>query len=95
MALNSTGSVPQAAGGYAVQVTAQRSEAEAMAAFRSLQARYPQQLRGRRAFVRRADLGSRGVYYRALIGPFASADQAASVCSSLKAAGGSCLIQRN
>ncbi len=94
MALNSpaaTGPV----GGYAVQVTAQRSEAEALAAFRSLQARYPQQLGGRRVFVRRADLGARGVYYRALIGPFASADQATSLCSSLKAAGGTCLIQRN
>jgi hypothetical protein len=99
VALNSANSAPeaaaQAAGGYAVQVTAQRSEAEAMAAFRSLRARYPQQLASRRVFVRRADLGAKGVYYRALVGPFASADQAASLCSSLKAAGGSCLIQRN
>jgi cell division septation protein DedD len=95
MALNSPNAAPETGGGYAVQVTAQRSEADAMAAFRSLQARYPQQLGGRRAFVRRADLGAKGVYYRALIGPFASADQAANLCSSLKAAGGSCLIQRN
>ena len=44
---------------------------------------------------RRADLGAKGVYYRALVGPFASAEQASSLCSSLKAAGGSCIIQRN
>lgn len=82
-------------GGYAVQVTSQRSEAGAQAAFRSLQARFPKQLGGQHAFVRRADLGAKGVYYRALIGPFASAEKAASLCSSLKTAGGSCLIQRN
>jgi cell division septation protein DedD len=86
---------PAAAGGYAVQVTSQRSEAEAQAAFRSLQAKYPQQLGGHRAVFRRADLGAKGIYYRALVGPFASAEQAERLCSSLKAAGGNCLIQRN
>jgi hypothetical protein len=100
MALNSsTGTLaagaPERSGGYAVQVTSQRSEAEAQEAFRSLQAKYPQQLGDRHAFVRRADLGAKGVYYRALIGPFASGQDAVSLCSSLKAAGGSCLIQRN
>lgn len=86
---------PSAGGGYAVQVSSQRSEAEAQAAFRSLQARYPQQLEGRHAIVRRADLGAKGIYYRALVGPFASAEQAAGLCSSLKAAGGNCIIQRD
>jgi SPOR domain len=101
MALNgATGALPEGApersgGGFAVQVTSQRSEAEAQAAFHSLQAKYPQQLGDRHAFVRRADLGAKGVYYRALIGPFASGADAVSLCSSLKAAGGSCLIQRN
>ncbi len=100
MALNaSTGALPESAaergGGFAVQVTSQRSEAEAQAAFRSLQAKYPQQLGDRRAFVRQVDLGAKGIYYRALIGPFASGADAVSLCSSLKAAGGSCLIQRN
>lgn len=87
---------PTAAGGsYAVQVTSQRSEAEAQAAFRGLQAKFPRELGGHRAVFRRADLGAKGVYYRALVGPFASAEQATSLCNSLKAAGGSCLIQRN
>ncbi len=36
-----------ATGSYAVQVSSQRSEAEAQAAFRSLQAKYPNQLGGR------------------------------------------------
>lgn len=86
---------PSGAGGYSVQVSSQRSEAEAMAAFRSLQAKYPQQLGNRRAVIRRADLGARGVFYRALVGPFASGEDATRLCSSLKAAGGGCIIQRD
>lgn len=86
---------PARGGGYAVQVSSQRSEVEAEAAFRSLQAKYPQQLGGRHVLVRRADLGAKGIYYRALVGPFASAQEAASLCSSLKAAGGNCLLQRD
>ncbi len=83
------------AGGYAVQLTSQHSESAAQAAFRSLQSRYPNQLGGREPILRRADLGSKGVYYRALVGPFASMEEAAGMCSSLKAAGGSCIVQRN
>ncbi len=86
---------PSSSGGYSVQVTSQRSEADAQAAFRALQAKYPNQLGGREVVVRRADLGAKGIYYRALVGPFASAEAAAGMCSSLKAAGGNCLVQRN
>ncbi len=84
-----------AGGGYAVQVTSQRSEAEAQAAFRTLKAKYPSQLAGREPIIRRADLGDKGTYYRALVGPFASAEEAAGICSGMKAAGGSCIVQRN
>jgi cell division septation protein DedD len=86
---------PMASGSYVVQVSSQRSEADAKASFRALQSRYPNVLGGRQSMVRRADLGSKGVYYRTLVGPFASSDQAAAFCSSLKAAGGQCLIHRN
>jgi hypothetical protein len=82
-------------GGYAVQVASQRSESDAQASFRALQAQYPNVLTGQSHFVRRADLGSRGVYYRAMVGPFGSAGDANRFCSNLKAAGGSCIIQRN
>jgi hypothetical protein len=84
-----------AAGGYAVQVTSQRSEAEAQTAFRELQAKYPGQLANHQPMIRRADLGDKGTYYRAMVGPFGSAEAAASLCSSLKAAGGSCIVQKN
>jgi SPOR domain len=69
------------ASGYAVQVTSERSESRAQAAFRSLQAKYPNQLGGHQPIIRRADLGAAGIYYRALVGPFASAEKAAKLCS--------------
>jgi cell division protein FtsN len=86
---------PVLGSGYAVQVTSERSESGAQAAFRALQAKYPNQLRGRQATIRRADLGAGGIYYRALVGPFASAEKAAKLCSGLKAAGGDCIILKN
>jgi hypothetical protein len=86
---------PAAGSGYAVQVSSQRSEAEAQSAYRALQAKYPQQFGSRHVVFRRADLGEKGIYYRALVGPFATAEQASGFCSSLKAAGGSCFTQRN
>ena len=82
-------------GGYAVQVSSQRSEAEAEAAFRGLQAKFPKQLGGRQALIHKVDLGAKGTYYRAMVGPFANASEAGELCSGLKAAGGQCLIQRN
>ena len=96
---NATGAAaitqPALGRGYAVQVTSERSENRAQAAFRSLQAKYPSQLSGREPIIRRADLGAAGVYYRALVGPFASGEMAAKLCSGLKAAGGDCIIQKN
>jgi len=78
-----------------VQVASQRSEADAQASFKSLQQKYPSVLGGYQVIVRRADLGDKGVYYRAQVGPFATAEQANEMCSSLKSAGGQCIVQRN
>ncbi len=87
---------PVATGGsYAVQVSSQRSEEEAQSSFRDLQTKYPNLLGGRTPIIRRADLGAKGIFFRAMVGPFASADQATELCSNLKAAGGSCLVQKN
>lgn len=80
---------------YAVQVASQRTEAEAQAAFKVLQNKYASQLGGKPHFIYRVDLGAKGTYYRAMIGPYASANEATEICSSLKAAGGQCIIQRN
>ena len=82
-------------GSYLVQLSSQRSEAESQAAYRSLQAKYPSQLGGRTVIVKRVDLGDKGVYYRAMVGPFASSGDANQFCSELKAAGGQCTVQQN
>jgi hypothetical protein len=66
-------------GAYAVQLTSERSAAEAHASFRALRAKFPNQLGGREPIVRRTDLGAKGIYYRASIGPFVSMKAAASV----------------
>ena len=80
---------------YSVQISSQRSETEAQASFRSLQGKFPNLLGDRQPTIRRADLGEKGIYFRTMVGPFASADQAKEFCGSLKSAGGQCVVQRN
>jgi hypothetical protein len=82
-------------GNYLVQVSSQRSEADAQAALRSVQSRYSSVLGDRQVVIRRAELAGKGTYYRAMVGPFSSRDQAVQLCSSLKAAGGDCVVQSN
>lgn len=83
------------AGAYVVQVASVRTEAEAQATIKSMQAKYSAVLSGQRSSVRRADLGDRGIYYRAQIGSFGSRDDAVKLCEALRAAGGDCMVQRN
>jgi cell division protein FtsN len=86
---------PASYGGYVVQVSSERSDAEAQASFKILQSKYPNVLGGRSPLIRRVDLGEKGVVYRAQVGPFDTVDQAKQLCGSLKAAGGHCIVQRN
>ncbi|MCK1517443.1 SPOR domain-containing protein [Bradyrhizobium sp. 190] len=82
-------------GGYLVQVSSQKNEADAQASYRALQGKFPSVLGPHSSLVKRVDLGEKGVYYRAFAGPFGSSEEAAQVCSSLKSAGGQCFVQRN
>jgi len=82
-------------GGYLVQVSSQRNEADAQASYRALQGKFPAVLGSRAPVIKRADLGDKGVYYRAMVGPFGSPDEASQFCGSLKSAGGQCVVQRN
>jgi hypothetical protein len=86
---------PPIGGGYLVQVASKRSEAEAQAAYRALQAKFPAVLGLRSPLITRTDLGDKGVYYRVTIGPFDTADAAEQVCGDLKMAGGQCVVQGN
>jgi hypothetical protein len=83
------------AGGYMVQVSSQKNEADALSSYRVLQGKFPTVLGSRSASVRRADLGDKGVVYRAVVGPFGSSDEASQFCGNLKTAGGQCVILRN
>jgi cell division septation protein DedD len=82
-------------GHYVVQVSSQRSEADAQASYKALQQKYASVLGGHDPIIRRADLGDKGTFYRAQVGPFATMDEATQLCNSLKSAGGQCIIQRN
>ncbi|HEY9211754.1 MAG TPA: SPOR domain-containing protein, partial [Ancylobacter sp.] len=84
-----------AAGGFFVQVASARSEADAQTAWRAAQSKYPGVLNGQTVAFRRADLGDRGIYYRAQVGPFGSREDANGLCQSLRAQGGDCMVQRN
>jgi hypothetical protein len=86
---------PATSGGYLVQVSSQRSEADAQASYKALQGKFPSVLGSRSPLIKRADLGDKGVYYRAMVGPFGSSEEASQFCGSLKSAGGQCVIQRN
>ena len=93
-----TQTAPSAAasgGGYLVQVSSQRNEADAQASYRALQGKFPAVLGSHAPLIKRADLGDKGVYYRAMVGPFGSPDEASQFCGSLKTAGGQCVVQRN
>jgi hypothetical protein len=85
---------PAESGGYVVQLSAVRSEADAQTAFRQLQAKYPV-LSGRQPLIRRKDQGERGIFFAAQIGPFGAKSDADQLCEQLKTAGGSCFVQRN
>jgi len=82
-----------ASGGMLVQVSSQRSEDAAQATFRDLQSRYPGILGPYQVDIQRADLGDRGIYFRARVGPFPPGD-AQRLCDDLKAAGGDCILSR-
>ena len=82
-------------GGFVVQVSSQKTEADAQASYKALQGKFPSVLGSRAPLIKRADLGEKGVFFRAMVGPFGTRDEAVQVCTNLKTAGGQCVIQSN
>jgi hypothetical protein len=80
--------------GYLVQLSSQRSEEQAIAAFDGLKQRFPSLLGNHNPNIQRADLGDRGVYYRVRVGPMADQTVATQFCEQLKSSGGSCFVTR-
>ena len=94
VSITPAGGAAATGGGYLVQVSSQRNEADAQASYRALQGKFPGVLGSRGPVIKRADLGEKGVYYRAMVGPFGSTEEAAQFCGTLKTAGGQCVVQR-
>jgi hypothetical protein len=88
-------SIGTGGGGAYVQVSSQKSEADARASFRALQGKYAGILGSRTASIHKADIAGKGIFYRAMVGPFASGEEATQFCVNLKSAGGQCVVQRN
>jgi cell division septation protein DedD len=78
-----------------VQVSSQKTEADAQASYRALQGKFGNVLGTRAPVVKKVDIPEKGVFYRAFAGPFASQEEAVQMCTSLKTAGGQCFVQRN
>jgi cell division septation protein DedD len=60
-----------------------------------MQGKFPNLLGNRQVVIRRKDLGDKGTYFGAQVGPFASRGEANQLCDNLKTQGGSCLVQKN
>ncbi|CAI9398553.1 hypothetical protein ANOBCDAF_00086 [Pleomorphomonas sp. T1.2MG-36] len=86
---------PAASGGAGayVQLSSQRSEEAARSAFAALQRKFPSILGSATVDIQQADLGSKGVYYRARVGA-PTRNAAVDLCEQLRSAGGDCLIAR-
>ena len=82
-------------GNYVVQLSANKTQEDAQVSFRTMQAKYSSVLSGRAPIIRRKEQPGKGIYYGAQVGPFASREKATQLCEELKAAGGSCFVQRN
>ncbi|MDD3021479.1 MAG: SPOR domain-containing protein [Alphaproteobacteria bacterium] len=73
-----------------VQFAAVKSDADAKAKWSKLQTQYGV-LKGLPLNVQKADLGTKGTFYRVQAGPM-SLDQAQSLCTKIKSAKGDCLV---
>jgi TPR repeat protein len=73
-----------------LQVGAFPTQAEADTASQRYKQVHTATLAGVATEIRRADLGSRGVWYRVLVGPFADRPAADRMCVRLKTEGGTC-----
>jgi hypothetical protein len=72
-----------------VQLSSQRTEEAARQTAQQISSRYGSLFGGASLEVQRVDLGERGVFYRVRV-PASSLQNANTICSNVKAAGGDC-----
>jgi len=83
---------PQTSGNYVVQVASHKTPEEAESAWSSLRQQYASIFGNRNADIRKVDLGDRGTFYRAMVGPM-NREQANALCQNLKTQGAGCIVQ--
>ncbi|MBI1252644.1 MAG: hypothetical protein GC189_14375 [Alphaproteobacteria bacterium] len=81
-------------GPYLAQVAALQSEASVGPLWSRLSSRAPDLFAPARLDVERADLGSRGIYWRVRAGSFADRENADRFCARLRAMGQDCIAVR-
>ena len=82
-------------GAFVVQVSSQKTQADAMTAWQAVQRKFGAVVGGMKPSIKKAEVGDRGTFYRVRVGPWGTSAEAAAFCSKLKAAGGDCVITRN
>ncbi len=88
----STPAVTPPSGKFGVQIAARRSEAEGRALVDEMRAKYPGLLAQQWATLYRVSL-PQGVFYRVVVGPLQTAEEASQLCSSLRAQGVECFTR--
>jgi WD40 repeat protein len=83
--------------GWVAVLTSERTPSEAQKAGAIMKQRYGSVLRDKTADVRQADLGEKGIWYSAVVGPLGSHDEVLEICRKLKGAGyrGDCWATEN
>lgn len=76
-----------AASGYVAVLSSQKSRMDALKVFADMREKYGDVLGSKTPDVQEANLGDKGIWYRAVVGPPGSRDAASVVCSQLKTAG--------
>lgn len=79
---------------WGVQLAGSVSEMSALAAYHEMQKKHAAVLGAYQPLVIRTNVGRSAAWYRVRVG-MATRESAEKLCSSLRASGGSCLVQRN
>ena len=79
-------------GMYLVQLAAFRSQDAAETAWAQMNTSKPDLYRSAQKRIQRADLGSKGVFYRLRVGSFAERADASEFCEAVKASGDNCIV---
>ena len=89
-----TGQPPTPSAAWAVQLVGDRLESSALARYNQLHKKYQAILGGREPMMVRTMLGRAAIWHRIRIAA-ETREGAETLCSRLRAAGGTCLVQRN